>query len=249
MTRVICVCSGKGGTGKTSIIANLGVALAQRQRKVVLIDADLLASSLSFYLGIKNFSKSLQDVLTQRADIFDALQVGPSGTFILPTDAYSLDATNFDALPSAIQLLEDKFDFVLIDAPAGFDQIAQTAIKVSHEILIVSLPTTVAITDAYKIKVLASNFGKNVIGVILNRVKKMPNEVSNEYVTKVLGLPLLEVIPEDKEMEISTSIEKPLILFRSNSPAAISIEKIVSNLLGERLRISWFTKLRSKLGF
>lgn len=249
MTRIICICSGKGGTGKTSVVANLGISLAQRKRKVVLIDADLLASSLGFFLGIKNFSNTLQDVLMQRADIFDALQVGPSGTFVIPADAYSLEAQNLELLPPSVQSLDGKFDFVLIDAPAGFDSIAQAAMKASREILIVSLPTTVAITDAYKIKALASSFGKSTTGIVLNRVKNLPNELSADDVKKMLALPILHVVPEDRNMEISTSTEKPLMIIKPNSPAAISIKKLVSNLIGEEIEVSWLTKFRSKLGF
>lgn len=86
MVRTITIVSGKGGVGKTSLTANIGVALAQMGLKVLLIDADVAMANLSLILGMQSSPITLHDVLLGESNIQDAIYDGPAGVFLVPAD-------------------------------------------------------------------------------------------------------------------------------------------------------------------
>ena len=90
MTRVITIASGKGGTGKTTLTANLGIALAKAGKKVLLVDADVAMANLSLILGMQSSPITLHDVLLGESQVHDSIYDGPSGLHFIPS-GLSLD--------------------------------------------------------------------------------------------------------------------------------------------------------------
>ncbi|UCD07328.1 MAG: AAA family ATPase, partial [Candidatus Aenigmatarchaeota archaeon] len=86
MTRVICVASGKGGVGKTTVVSNLSAALAALGKSVIAIDGNLTTSNLGLHLGISMYPITLQDVLRGRANIRDAVYHHQDGFKVVPAD-------------------------------------------------------------------------------------------------------------------------------------------------------------------
>src|SRR3989344_7937334 len=121
MTRLICVCSGKGGVGKTFLTANLGVALAEFGKDVAIVDANLTTPNLGLHMGIPLYPVTLHDVLKGNAKISDAIYEHESGLKIIPAGLSLKDLRGVDArdLSNAVIDLLGTIDIVILDASAG----------------------------------------------------------------------------------------------------------------------------------
>lgn len=237
MGRIITIVSGKGGVGKTSLTANLGVALAQSGLKVLLVDADVAMANLSLILGMQSSPITLHDVLLGESTISDAVYDGPGGVFFVPS-GLSLEAyrrVDSERLESVVKSIADKYDFVLIDAPAGIEKNVMAAIAAGEETIIVTTPDSPSIADALKIKLVAQRLGVNPIGAIINFSRNEKGEIKSQDITSILELPIMGIIPEDQEVRRSFMQENvlPLLLRKPNSPASIAVKKIAEKLSGK----------------
>ena len=137
MKRVIVVASGKGGVGKTTITANLGVALSTFGEETLVLDADVAMANLELILGMEGKSVTLHDVLSGDASIEDAIYEGPGGLKVVPA-GISLDGLRkikLDRLEDALETILQDTDILLIDAPAGLEKDALASIAAAQEIV------------------------------------------------------------------------------------------------------------------
>ncbi|MDO8538384.1 MAG: cell division ATPase MinD [archaeon] len=236
MSRVITVASGKGGVGKTTITANLGIALAQRGQRILLIDADIAMANLSLILGMHSSPITLHDVLLGESSIQDAIYDGPAGISFVPS-GLSLESyrrVDSERLEQVVESIKDQFDFILLDAPAGIEKNVTSCLAASDQVLLVSSPDSPSVADVLKTKITAQRIGVAPLGIILNFVRGEKGEIPQDDIMKMLELPLYGVVPFDDEVRKSFMQEKvqPLILRKPNSPAAIAIRKIAAKLDG-----------------
>ena len=142
MVRTITIASGKGGTGKTTIAANLAIALADIGIKVCVLDADIEMANLELILGMENKRITLLDVLADRADIKDAIYIGPKSVLVIPSGISLEKLRNVDPekLKDAIKKIIDVAEIFIIDAPAGIGKDTLIAISSARECLLVVNP-------------------------------------------------------------------------------------------------------------
>ena len=143
MARVIVVTSGKGGVGKTTTTSNLGMALARLNYNTLLMDADVGLRNLDLLLGLENrIIYTGSDVLAETCRLDQAL-IKDKRQSKLTFFPLSSNQIKESITQSQIQKLvdslenENKFDFILIDSPAGIDEGCQTAIHSAKEAIIV----------------------------------------------------------------------------------------------------------------
>jgi len=241
MGRVIAVVSGKGGVGKTTITANLGIALAKRGLNVCIIDADIAMANLSLLLNMQNSPITLHDVLLGEADIQDALYDAPSGMKFVPSGLSLENYKRVDSerLQSVIDSIKNQFDFIFLDGAAGIEKNVLAAISASDEVLLVTAPTSPSIADVLKAKITAQRLGSKPIGVILNFVRNEKGEIKKEDVMKLLELPVLVSVPFDDEIRKSFMQETvmPVMVRNPGTPAAVAIQKAAAKLAGISLKI------------
>ena len=131
MSEVIVITSGKGGVGKTTTTANLGMGLAMRGKKVVLVDTDTGLRNLDLLLGLENrIMYDLVDVTQGRVPYKKALvrHKKQESLFLLPTSQVKdKTSVNPDQLVKLCEDLRKEFDYILIDCPAGIEQGFKTA--------------------------------------------------------------------------------------------------------------------------
>src|SRR3989344_5213965 len=121
MTKFVGLVSGKGGTGKTTATLNLGLALAKRDKKVLLLDANLVTPNLALHLGFINPEGTVNKFLRKEAGIKDIIYLHESGISLIPASpSYAeFQKTNSEKIPEIFEHVENLADIVLVDAPSG----------------------------------------------------------------------------------------------------------------------------------
>ncbi len=234
MGRIIAIASGKGGVGKTTLTANLGLAIAKLGKKTVMVDADLDMANLELVLGMEGRPITLQDVLSGEAVLEDATyEVIPNGYFIpagiSPSQFKRVDP---EKLSSLMKELGKSFDFVLLDVPAGIGRDAIACFSASKETILIVTPDPLSIADAYKTSVVASKMGSELIGIIMNFITGSKKELSEKDITSILDAPVIGKIKTDEKIAESVIKGKPIITNDPESEPAKEIMKIASRLTG-----------------
>ncbi|MCA9903938.1 MAG: septum site-determining protein MinD [Anaerolineae bacterium] len=251
--KVVTITSGKGGVGKTTTTANLGVALARLGQKVVLIDADIGLRNLDIVLGLENrIVYDLVDVVEGRAKLRTALIKHKSfpDLYLLPA-AQTRDKTAVSP-QDMIQLcnqLRPEFDFIVIDCPAGIERGFRNAVAPADEVLIVTNPEVSAVRDADRIIGLLEAERKGPGRLVLNRIKadmvRKGEMLAPDDVTDILGIKILGIVPEDENVVPSSNSGIPITL-NDNSRAGKAFHNIARRLMGERVP---FMSLEESGGF
>lgn len=255
MARVIAIASGKGGTGKTTLTANIGICLSRLGKKVLLIDADVAMANLSLILGMQSSPITLHDVLLGEAQVHDSIYDGPEGLHFIPS-GLSLDnykRVDSERLIGIVEQLEESYDYILLDVAAGIEKNVLSALSSAQETLLVTMPTSPAIADALKTKIVAQRLKSKVIGVVVNFVMNEKGEISKQEISSILELPIYGSVPFDSEVRKTFMQQKvhPVSIRNPNSEAAKEFQKIASRLTGIKViedkekKIGFFEKFLS----
>ncbi|WP_456474122.1 cell division ATPase MinD [Candidatus Pyrohabitans sp.] len=232
MTRVIVVASGKGGVGKTTIAANLAVALSMFGKRVAVLDADVVMANLEIILGLKNPPVALIDVLKGRLDISDVMYEGPEGVKIIPAgitlDGFNED--NMEMLKAALREIPRDIEILVIDAPAGRD--AAMVMDEGQEVIIVTIPQVSSVSDALKMKLLAERMGARTIGAVMNMVEGKARELSVQEIENTLDTNVIAVLLEDEVVKEALAYEEPFVLRYPYSHPTREIMRLAADLIG-----------------
>jgi flagellar biosynthesis protein FlhG len=242
--RVISVTSGKGGVGKSNVVVNLGLALAQRGLKVLLIDADLGLGNLDILLGLTP-RFTIQDVLSLRLDLADVIVEGPGGLKILPASSGIPELAILDEFQKLFLLNEmdhytEDVDVVLIDTGAGISQnVIFFNIGAQERILVVNNQPP-AIADAYAlIKILVTQHGEKSFKLLVNGlahyreaelVYRTLLRVTERFLGQGITLDYLGFIPHDDAVPKAVMRQQPILALYPQAPASRSFVMIAQTL-------------------
>ncbi len=241
MGRIIVITSGKGGVGKTTTSANLGMALARLSKSVALIDADFGLRNLDLLLGLENrVVYTAIDVLAGQCRLDQALvrDKRQNQLVLLPAaQSRTKEAITAEQMRKLALVLAQKFDFVLIDCPAGIEGGFRNAIAPAEEAIIVTTPEIAAVRDADRVIGLLEANRIHKTQLILNRLRpamvKNNDMMSVEDVQEILSIPLLGIVPEDEKVIVSTNKGEPLVLAENLSLAGQAYQNIARRIAGE----------------
>ncbi len=250
MTRIISVLSGKGGVGKTTCVLNLATALATKNhQRVAIVDCNITSSHLGLQIGLYGTPSTLNNVLRRETSLEQALYNYLPNMQILPASLSLNDLKGVDIknLGRTLKTSFEGYDYVLLDAAAGFGKEALSAMLASDEVLFITTPDIPSVTDVVKGKDLIEKLKLKPLGVILNRVRNKKFELKQSEISHLTGLPILEVIPEDEKVLESLGLKTPMVNYKPASQVSQSYFRLASALTNQPYqppRMSIFSRLR-----
>lgn len=242
MGRKIVLTSGKGGVGKTTVSANIGISLAMLGRKVVLVDGDIGLNNLDVVMMVENrIVYDIGDIAEGKCRVKQALvqdDCYPT-LFTLPSaKAIENSKITTKIFTNVVSELSQSFDYVLIDCPAGIEDGFHKAVSGADEALVVTTPHISAIRDADKVIALLSNYNISNVSLIVNRLKG--NLVADGImldaldISKLLRTPLKGALPDDDYININSQINK-IANIKNNSKLAYTL--LAENIEGKHSKV------------
>jgi septum site-determining protein MinD len=229
--KILGLLSGKGGVGKTSTAVNLAAGLNYFGENVVVVDGNLSTPNVGLHLGVPVVPVSLHHVLQGKKSIHDSIYKHSSGLKFVPGSLALSDLQNLNySKYKTIKKLD--CDTIILDGAAGLGGESLQVLEHSDKIVIVTNPELPSLTDALKTVKLAEELDKEVLGVVLTRMKEDDLDVSVRNVEALLEYPVIGVIPEDDTMREALSLKDAIVHTHPNSRAAQSYLKLAAGIAG-----------------
>lgn len=261
MSEALVITSGKGGVGKSTIAANLAMALSDSGQKVVIIDADTGLRNLDVLLGMENrVVYDLTDVAEGVCRLKQALVKDHNNeNLCLLAAAQMRDSASVSPaqMEKIVLKLKEMFDWVIVDCPAGVDRGFRTAVAGADRAIIVALNDVISIRDAERVRMLLEKVGMPQPMLICNRMREeiLPRgeKPSYQQIAERLEIRLLGITPEDDAVRLAAQQGIPVV--KGKSPSALAIKRIARRLCGESVEIepirakgfsAWFKRTMHK---
>ena len=213
MSRVIVLTSGKGGVGKTTVTANLGMHLANKNYRVCMIDMDIGLNNLDVVMNMEDrVIYTMIDVLEHRCRLKEALVQDDCFPLLYILSSGGLNqnlSIGISQIKQVIQDLSTNFDFILIDCPAGIDAGFKRAVSCADEAIVITTPHLSSVRDADKVVTILSSYNIMNKRFVINRARgdliqdKVMIDVYD--IGKTLNIDFGGVIPEDDKIITNTS--------------------------------------------
>jgi flagellar biosynthesis protein FlhG len=244
VTRSISITSGKGGVGKSTMVANLAAALSRSGRRVLMLDGDLGMANLDIMFG-RRAQQTIHHVLFDGARIEDVIMNVAPNLDLIPggSGIYELQR-----LPPALRQgildqvseLPNNYDYLLIDTAPGIDDNVLYLNAAANEIMVVVTPDPSSLTDAYSlIKVLNQRHRENKFSILCNMVRddreamavfQRLSEVADRFLC--VSLTYRGFVPMDSGLQKATKLQQLALDFNPRLPASLSIQQIAKKLNG-----------------
>ncbi|MGH0033744.1 MAG: P-loop NTPase [Myxococcota bacterium] len=241
--KAVAVVSGKGGVGKTNLVANLAVAAARLDARVLAVDGDLSLANVDVLLGLVP-RHTLADVLEGHCRLDEAILRGPDGVHLLPASAArpelaTLPGSVLDSLAKPIAEAARSYDLVLVDGGAGIGPTVVGLADLCDRILVVTTPEPTSLADAYAtVKVLAQQTSRREVEVLVNasRTTREAHECFDHLrrlADRFLGLELRHFgsLPHDTRLSEAVSRQRAVVDLYPNAPSSKRLVSLAQRLL------------------
>ena len=206
MSKVIAVTSGKGGTGKSTIATGLAVSLINRGNTVLIIDCDAGMRSLDILLGVsEQVVFDISDVVRGFCTIDNAVYKCPQDNklYLIPAPHNADETLSPEIFKKAVQVLKRRFDYVIVDAPAGIGLGFETAVAPADLVLVIANTEPTSLRGCGNVRVRLGELNKNKMRLIINKFnyRDFKNEAiyyNLDEIIDIAGIQLLGIVPEDK---------------------------------------------------
>lgn len=248
MGDVIIVGSGKGGVGKTTVTVNLGHALAELGKSVIIIDGSLTTPDVSLQLGVPLHIRGLSHILKEKANIGSASFNHHSGMRIIPGNVHIdlLDEFEGRGFRRLLSKLKREYDYVLVDSAAGLGREALSALKNCDKMLVVTNPELASVVNSSKAIQLAKSFNVKPIGVVINRIGRFKQELKPDAIAPLLHrVPVLVEIPEHKKIPISAKNSQTILHKYPRSRISRKFRKL-AHRLSRKKKVNFWKRIFKK---
>lgn len=238
-TKVITFLSGKGGVGKSALAVNLAIALAQYQKKVAIIDLDLMFGDCSVLLDLspqRALNHLVEDGNFEEEVLHNYLTPHPIGLNLLaaPFKPEQADFITGWHVEQILQTLKGKYEYIIFDTGNNFHETVLTSLDHSTEIFLVHMPTISSLkaTKSLIELLLSLNYQSEKIKLVQNRTSK-GQEVKNKYVLETLNRPIFAEFSDDPKMFHAGNEGSPILLSYPNRKIADQFYYLAESLIGE----------------
>ena len=244
MGELIAVLSGKGGTGKTSVCAAVASALALDGKRVLCIDCDVGLRNLDISLGMSDSGAlSFLDVCSGEYSLSMAAvhPLIPHLHFLTAPMNCRVDTIDPLVFDRFVRSARQEFDFVFLDAPAGVDAGFHLAAASADRCIVVTGPGPAAVRDAARVAEILELMGKTNVRLVVNRVSSRmvsAMETTIDDVMDTSGLPLLGIVPEDRNVTLAAAFSRPLLIYSRRCGASDACTRIAKRIQGIPVPIS-----------
>ena len=243
---VIAVISGKGGVGKTTATANVGLGIALNNKKTIVVDFDIGQRNLDMILGLENrVVFDLVQVMDGDANIKQALiksKMSDNLHFLAASQTKDKSTLNSEKVKALVDNLRDTYDYVILDSPAGIESGFEHTIEFADSAIIVVNPEVSSIRDADRaIGILDAKSQKVKDGgevdkyLIVNRISaemvQSGEMLRTDDILDILNIKLLGKVPEDKGVVDASNQGRPVVL-NKKSMAGEAYLRIASRICG-----------------
>lgn len=242
MGQCIAIVSGKGGTGKTSLAAGVGEALALAGQRVLCLDCDVGLRNLDLSLGLTDRAlMDFSDVAHGRCPLESAAVEHPllPGLFLLTAPVHNWRNPVTEAqMAELLAEARKQFDFCLLDAPAGLGSGFLLAVAAADRCIVVTTADASSLRDAQHTVMELNRFGNGTLHLVVNRVRKKMLRNMHATIDDAIdraGLPLIGVVPEDDTLPLALNQGAPLLLANRQSPAASAYRNVAARLQGKKV--------------
>lgn len=236
MGEVLAFVSGKGGTGKTSMCAAIACCLAAMEQKVLCIDLDVGLRNLDIALGLADEALLPFDRLCAGDYALEDLQSHPrlANLFVLtaPVNTQPEDVDK-EAFCAFIKSARERFDFILLDAPAGVGELFQLSAQCATSAIVVTGADKATLRDGTKAAQLLGGVPAKILVNRLNPKLLKKTRATIDDMMDEISLPLIGLVPEDENVTLSAAVGSPLVL-KSRKGAALAALKIARRLMGKK---------------
>lgn len=249
--KIIGIVSGKGGVGKTTLTANIGLALVKEfRKKVLVVDGNVTSANLGLHLGFLYPPTTLHDVLDDRVAPAQSVYIQESGLHVIPSSLSIKRKAYYEKLRDKLYHLVDNYDVILVDGAAGVGAEVKAAMHACDELLIVTTPEVPSIAGAIKVIETAKELQIPIKGIVVNEYKRQKFETSVNEIETTCGVPVLAVIPDEVGIPASIAHRVPIVQYLPKSESSQVFFKLAAQLVNEKYkeRTTFFTRVMRRIG-
>ncbi len=244
-TAVYAITSGKGGVGKTALVANLAYQLAETGKSVLIVDADLGLANVDIVFGLSP-RYTMNHFFSGEQPLAKVMIEGPLGIKILPAGSGQQNFIHLDSrqkmqLLDGLDSLHHHFDYVLIDTEAGISENVTYFNTAAQEILVVTTPDPTALTDAYAVmKLLSTRYHEKKFNLVVNQIHSEDEAldvyrkltmVANRYLN--ISIDYIGSVPADRQMGEAIRRQKVISELCPSSPISTAFQRIARRICVE----------------
>lgn len=228
----VCLASGKDGVGKSTIVANLGLALTKNGVSTIVVDGDIEGASIGLLFGVDPNTPSIHDCLSGEMSCEEVI-IEKFGlkAIVGGIRIEQLVNISLDTFPKIIKEISEKYSIVLVDSPAGLGTDTVTVLESCQSVLLVLTPDINSLTNTLKTLAVAKKVGATILGAVVNRTSGRFT-IPSDKIEDLLKVKVLVEIGEDEKVQKSLHQGVPIFNEDPNCEFSLKIKEIANQLIG-----------------